>query len=77
MEWLSAGAGCRFAEPAHPAWSPAHPRRLAEQAAEQRSGPAVLLPVSPQKLPPGTPWFHGGTSTSLLSSLNNQNSCPV
>lgn len=33
--------------------------------------------VSRQKLPPGTPWFHGGTSISLLSSLNNQNSCPV
>lgn len=30
-----------------------------------------------RSLTPGTPWFHGGTSVSLLSSLNNQNSCPV
>lgn len=37
-------------QPTRPVWSPAHSRKLAEQVAEQHNGPAVLPPVSPQKL---------------------------
>lgn len=38
----------------------------------------LFFPQCPRRsFTPGTPGFHGGTSISLLSSLNNQNSCPV
>ena len=64
-------------QPARPVWSPAHSRKLAEQVAEQHNGQLFFHRCPRRSFTPGTPGFHGGTSISLLSSLNNQNSCPV